>query len=581
MATKPMKSIKLPWLEDTYTFVQNDTTLSVLGAAADAKTTGDKISDVKSAINVLDKIARNAVIPVTSAKHYIDLSGSSVSMQGGEPVISGTSASYDVSVVACYEGVKFTIYGQGGGQTRLWGFVSSTGTILSVASASATEKGKVITAPEGSAFLIVHTKDGRSSYFGEMLDNVLKRVTEADVTGAPSISAIPTGYTFLSGAQILARFPNFPFTITENMSFLFYKLTADPTVGYGTYCIERMIGTDRYYGGSTYGAPNTVNWRNVSYSVLSDAIDDLQEAVTHIHERTIKVLIFGNSSTYSTWGYAPSLIEEFCPGVKCKVGLLYNSGESFSGHITAFNNDTAYTRYSLFEDGVWTNTADEITGKNALVSDEWDIIVIQQSNNAMMSQTGKADADTLCSLISSYIDYPVQIVFSMPMTKGANCSGLSTYYPNISDPEERSDAAFADFATYSEDMLEKSYISHIIPCGTAIQNARHTSLKTYGTYEYLCDDDVGHLQNGIGVLCASYVAAYKVLEIVGETPKLFGSPLSPTDAWLEEIDLLTKTLHGECVGVTNANKILAQRCALQAMKYPYEITAITEEAAEE
>lgn len=53
MATKPMKSIKLPGLEDTYTFVQNDTTLSVSGAAADAMVTGDKIGELRSAFDAL------------------------------------------------------------------------------------------------------------------------------------------------------------------------------------------------------------------------------------------------------------------------------------------------------------------------------------------------------------------------------------------------------------------------------------------------------------------------------------------------------------------------------------------------
>ena len=106
-------------------------------------------------------------IPVTSAKHYVDLSGSSVTMSGGEPSISGTSNSYDVSIVECTAGDKFTINGVGGGQTRLWGFVSSTGSILSVALASSSGTNLVIQAPTNAAFLITHTNDGRTSYIGE------------------------------------------------------------------------------------------------------------------------------------------------------------------------------------------------------------------------------------------------------------------------------------------------------------------------------------------------------------------------------------------------------------------------------
>lgn len=49
MANKPLKSIKFPGLNDTYTIPQVDNTLAVSGAAADAKKTGDAIGDLKSA----------------------------------------------------------------------------------------------------------------------------------------------------------------------------------------------------------------------------------------------------------------------------------------------------------------------------------------------------------------------------------------------------------------------------------------------------------------------------------------------------------------------------------------------------
>lgn len=48
MANKPLKSIQFPGLSDTYTIPQVDATLTQTGQAADAKKTGDEISDLKA-----------------------------------------------------------------------------------------------------------------------------------------------------------------------------------------------------------------------------------------------------------------------------------------------------------------------------------------------------------------------------------------------------------------------------------------------------------------------------------------------------------------------------------------------------
>ena len=55
MATKPLKSIKFPGLPDTYTIPQADPTLTQSGQAADAKKTGDEITDLKSGFSDLDE----------------------------------------------------------------------------------------------------------------------------------------------------------------------------------------------------------------------------------------------------------------------------------------------------------------------------------------------------------------------------------------------------------------------------------------------------------------------------------------------------------------------------------------------
>ncbi len=148
-------------------------TLTVDDALSDTSTnpvqnkviTGE-VAQVKSQIT---DITGNTAIPVIGYHEYIDLSGSSVTMLNGVPQKSGSSGSYSYGMIACSAGDKFTINGTGGGQTRAYGFVSSDGSILTVSPSSKTYTGLVVTAPEDSAWLIVHTNDDRASYVGTEL----------------------------------------------------------------------------------------------------------------------------------------------------------------------------------------------------------------------------------------------------------------------------------------------------------------------------------------------------------------------------------------------------------------------------
>lgn len=53
MANIPLKTVKFPGLNDTYTVPQVDSTLAVTGAAADAKAAGDAISELNERIDAV------------------------------------------------------------------------------------------------------------------------------------------------------------------------------------------------------------------------------------------------------------------------------------------------------------------------------------------------------------------------------------------------------------------------------------------------------------------------------------------------------------------------------------------------
>lgn len=71
MATRPMKEITgLPGLEgNTYTFVQLDDTLSQSGKAADAKKTGDEVSQLKSALESIGLTIVNGALYIQPVEY--------------------------------------------------------------------------------------------------------------------------------------------------------------------------------------------------------------------------------------------------------------------------------------------------------------------------------------------------------------------------------------------------------------------------------------------------------------------------------------------------------------------------------
>ena len=139
-----------------------DPTLSNEGQAADAKATGEAVAQLKSAIT---DITGSQIIPLAQ-NHYIDLSGSTVTMSNGVPQYSDGTTVYFCGMVQCVAGDEFVVNGTGGSSTRLWGFVNSLGSILKVASASASATNLKLIAPTDAAWLIVHTNIRVNSYKG-------------------------------------------------------------------------------------------------------------------------------------------------------------------------------------------------------------------------------------------------------------------------------------------------------------------------------------------------------------------------------------------------------------------------------
>ena len=146
-----------------------DNTLTIQGAAADAKATGDTVGELKSAIK---DITGNQQIVMTNNKYY-NLSGTTVDI--ANPSTPGSTPTR-CAAVPCSEGDKFTISASGGYSSRAYGFVDSNGTILYAAPEQYQTENEVVVAPVNSAYLIVNDVSfTKTSYIGECIAIEVKR----------------------------------------------------------------------------------------------------------------------------------------------------------------------------------------------------------------------------------------------------------------------------------------------------------------------------------------------------------------------------------------------------------------------
>lgn len=181
-----------------------DDTLTIQGAAADAKAVGDAIGELRSA---LSDITGNIKIDYTYGK-YIRTDGNIVDIS----TIYDSASGIGYAIISTNFGEKFTINGHGSNYARTWCFIDSTGNVLSKADASTFEENLVITAPENATYLITHQKnDDKPSYIGEIVTeeikdiyediNNLKNQTNDGVREIPNIIAI-NGSISINGGKI-------------------------------------------------------------------------------------------------------------------------------------------------------------------------------------------------------------------------------------------------------------------------------------------------------------------------------------------------------------------------------------------
>lgn len=283
--------------------------------------------------------------------------------------------------------------------------------------------------------------------------------------------------------------------------------------------------------------------------------------------RTIKILSVGNSYSADAFMYFPYVFRNVAPELDIIIGIASVGSCTMAMHYSYATGGNANYNYYKWtsSNGAWTSSSSK-TLEYAVQDEYWDMVIFQQKS------TDSANYSTISPYLTPIIKWlfakvgrAVKVGWLMTPALPRGNSGLSGYGWS-------SDQFYASLVTTAQSILTDTPVSFVIPEGTAIQNCRKTSLNELGDYEYnyMVQDGV-HLQQGLPCLAASYACVQYILDLIGYTNKgILGDTIRPTDALDTTWNIISQ--QGNCVGVTNANCMLAQMCVMMAMKKPYEIT---------
>lgn len=274
---------------------------------------------------------------------------------------------------------------------------------------------------------------------------------------------------------------------------------------------------------------------------------------------SIKILLLSNSFGEDTTLYAPFLLEEMGAN-DVEIGILYLGGATLKDHYDNLANSPYVFDHYKTSNVVWSFTPNK-SYEDGLKFTDWDMIVFNQQSAASI------DYSTYQPYLNNLIDYTfsilnkcVDLAFNIiPASPAAGQWGSNLNSNEFFDAQQ----------LCYEQVKNDTAIQRFLYSGTAIQNARQTSLSQIGNN--LTSVDNLHLNGGLPRLIAAYGNVMSLKDCFNLKKSVFGSTIRPTEQWLSSKNI--NNMYGS-IGVTEQNVLLAQKCALMAYKFPFQISNI-------
>lgn len=221
-------------------------------------------------------------------------------------------------------------------------------------------------------------------------------------------------------------------------------------------------------------------------------------------EKAIKILTIGNSFSQDIDYYLYDIAKS--ANVDVIVGNLYNSGCSFERHWSyASKNEGAYSYYK-WKSGKLTKV-EYSTMKRAILDEDWDYITFQQSSaHSGLYDTYQPHLNKLVSYVKGNAKNE-DVKFALNMTWAYSSQSTNDGFFNYNYNQETMYKSIVNSYKYAS---QESKIKLVVPCGTAIQNARtDKSLKAVG--KELTSDGY-HLNSGLGRYIAGLTMFYSIVK---------------------------------------------------------------------
>lgn len=432
----------------------------------------------------------------------------------------------------------------------------------------------------GSANLV--TSGGVAEYIRKALDTYDVIIEPDNILSNTRVS--PSGIIESSSLTNLAK-------ISASAGDIF-KFSLEYNKNYNNFCAfwfngDTMVLREDYVGSATektifkdveIACPNGADtlYINIQSKNSSSFVLKKETFASIQQKKTIRLLSIGNSYSQDALAYVPFILQNMGIDADIQIGIAMMSSSTLEHHLSNFENETAAYTYYYNSGSAWVNNGSKSI-QQILDDKTWDIISLQQSSGGVYTwSTYQPYLNKLINHISDYVDYPVKFCWYAVQARPASSNGGANWSDGVITQH------YESICENAEKVMNETVCEFLIPVNTAIQNARSiASLKAMGDYAsnsnntsglgYLTPNDGVHLQEGIPCQIAAYTFVLKLLDIYGfKEYSINGESTRATSEWASDKNIPGP--HGTYIDSTDNNSIIAQQCAIMAVKHPYTVT---------